>query len=225
MAEYLKVPIGSLVPLPRDLSPDIGALIEPLAVAVHAVSRASWTSDSIAVVMGAGPIGLLTGLVAKARGIPQVLVTDVHESRLQLARDVNLTALHADALKSTLAEVTNGDGADLVFECAGAPESARDMTAITRPRGTIVNVSVFKKPVAVDLQAVNFRELTILGSRVYTRRDFADAVELASSLPLRTLITHRFPLSAVTAAYTRFERGQGACKVIVYPNGGGEAVG
>ena len=218
MAEYIKVPLSSLVPLPREMPAEIGALIEPLAVAVHAVSRTSWASDTTAVVMGAGPIGLLTGLVAKARGIPLVVITDVLESRLQLAQEVKLTAVHADALQKTVEQLTSGEGVELIFECAGSPATARAMTAIARPRGTIVNVSVFKKPVEVDLQAVNFKELTILGSRVYTRHDFEQAVKLACNLPLRKLITHKFPLSSVTEAYARFERGEGVCKVIVFPD-------
>jgi 2-desacetyl-2-hydroxyethyl bacteriochlorophyllide A dehydrogenase len=219
MAEYIRVPISSLIPLPPDMPPETGALIEPLAVAVHAVSRATWAVDTTAVVIGAGPIGLLTGLVAKARGVPQVLITDILHSRLQLAHEVGLVAVHTDELSGIVAELTDGEGVDLVFECAGASGSARDMTAITRPRGTIVNVSVFKQPVPVDLQAVNFKELTLLGSRVYTRNDFAEAVRLASGLPLKKLITHRFPLHEAATAYARFKSGEGVCKVLVFPDG------
>jgi 2-desacetyl-2-hydroxyethyl bacteriochlorophyllide A dehydrogenase len=218
MAEYIRVPVSSLVPIPREMSAEIGALIEPLAVAVHAVSRVSWSSDATAVVMGAGPIGLLTGMVAKARGIQQIVITDVLESRLQSARDVELTAIHADVLPGKVEELTEGEGVELVFECAGSPATARSMTAVARPRGTIVNVSVFKKPVEVDMQAVNFRELTILGTRVYTRNDFEEAIKIAPTLPLRKLITHKFPLSSVTEAYARFERGEGVCKVIIEPD-------
>ncbi len=91
------------------------------------------------------------------------------------------------------------------------------MTALVRPRGTIVNVSVFKKPAEVDLQAVNFRELAIVGSRVYTPADFEQAIWLASSLPLKRLITNTFPLRSAAEAYASFHAGEGVCKVMVLP--------
>lgn len=219
MADYVKVPLENLILLPADMAPQVGALIEPLAVAVHAVKRASGGESELAVVMGAGPIGLLTGLVAQARGAGRILITDVLASRLQLARETGLEALPADSLEKAVYELTNGEGVGLVFECAGTPATARGMTTIARPRGTIVNVSVFKKPAEVDLQAVNFKELTILGTRVYTRDDFREAIELAPRLPLAKLITHEFPLARVSEAYSRFVSGADACKVMVMPNG------
>lgn len=106
----------------------------------------------------------------------------------------------------------------MVFECAGAAASARDMTSFVRPRGTIVNLSVFKKPVVVDLQAVNFKEIMIIGSRVYTRQDFKEAVKLASTLPLRRIVTTSFPLKKVEEAFACFERGEEVCKVMILPN-------
>ncbi len=80
-----------------------------------------------------------------------------------------------------------------------------------------MNVGVFKKPVEVDLQAVNFKEITLMGSRVYSRQDFVDALELAPGLPLELLVTDTFPLAEVKAAFDRFKVGDGACKVIVRP--------
>lgn len=217
MTEYLKVPASSLIKLPRDMSPEIGALIEPLAVAVHAVHRATWTEGALAVVIGAGPIGLLTALVAKAQGIGRVLVTDVLDSRLKLSREIGLETLHADALQKTVDDLTNREGTELVFECAGTAATARVMTAVARPRGTIVNVSVFKKPAEVDLQALNFKELTLVGTRVYTRADFEEAIQLASRLPLPKLVTNTFSLEQVSEAYARFAGGEG-CKFLIRPN-------
>ena len=106
----------------------------------------------------------------------------------------------------------------MIVECAAAVTSASEMTSLVRSRGTIVNLSVFKKPVSVDLQAVNFKELTIVGSRVYTRHDFAEAIKLASALPLERIVTHFFSLPEVQSAFSCFERGEGVCKVLVLPN-------
>ncbi len=220
MAEYVKVPVRNLVPLPQDMPHYLGALIEPLAVAVHGVSRAPLHEVQTALVIGAGPIGLLTALVLRARGIEHVMVSDIRPSRLQLASDLGLTARSAgDEIRRLVYATSSEEGADLVIECAGAAASALDMTSLVRPRGTIVNLSVFKKHVPVDLQAVNFKELSIIGSRVYTQQDFVEAVRLAPTLPLRRIVTHSFPLREVQSAYACFERGDGVCKVVILPNG------
>jgi (R,R)-butanediol dehydrogenase / meso-butanediol dehydrogenase / diacetyl reductase len=223
MAEYVRLPVNSLLRLPNDMSPLVGAVVEPLAVAVHGVSRAPTETASTAVVMGAGPIGLLTALVARARNIPSIFVSDVLPSRLALATRLGLDAVPAGTkLKQIVETATSGDGVDLVFECAGVPGTAKDMTSLVRSRGTIVNLGVFKKPVEVDMQAVNFKEISILGSRVYTRRDFEVAIELAATLPIRDIVTHLFPLPEVQAAFDLFRRGQDVCKVLMVPNGARE---
>ncbi len=92
------------------------------------------------------------------------------------------------------------------------------MIQLVRPQGQIVNLGVFKNPAELDLQAVNFKELKLIGSRVYTRQDFAEAIRLAPSLPLDLLVTHSYPLPGVAAAFERFRRRDGVCKVIIEPN-------
>src|ERR1700686_3300011 len=95
MAQYVKLPVSSLIKLPGGMSARIGALIEPLAVAVHGVARANLDQVEFAVVLGAGPIGLLTALVAQARGIPQVIISDVLTSRKEFAESLGLRAVEA----------------------------------------------------------------------------------------------------------------------------------
>jgi len=215
MAEYVKLPIDALIKLPATMSPQVGALIEPLAVAVHGVARADLTGVDVAVVLGAGPIGLLTALVAQSKGIPHVVVSDVVESRLSLARELGLDAEAAGSeLHERVMQLTAGNGADLLFECAGHPTSAHEMTALVRSRGVIVNLSVFKKPALVDLQAINFKELELIGSRVYERQDFHEAIELAMTLPAAKIVSHEFSLNDVSAAFEQFHS-SAACKVII----------
>lgn len=218
MAEFIKLPIASLMKLPADMPARIGALIEPLAVAVHGVERARLEGVNVAAVLGAGPIGILTALVAKARGVPNVLISDVHTARLELAESVGLTALPAGApLRDRVMEISDQNGADIIYECAGHPSSAREMTALVRSRGTIVNLGVFKKPVEVDMQAVNFKEVEIVGSRVYERKDFQAAIDIAMSLPLEAVISRVFSLDDVSAAFQLFRAGE-VCKVLILPS-------
>ena len=224
MARYVRLPVSSLFRLPAGMSPLVGAVIEPLAVAVHGVSCVPIDTEARAVVViGAGPIGLLTALVARARGARRVFISDILPSRIELAKQFGLEAVKAGAeLKDLIDGETSGDGADLVFECVGAPDAVRDMTDLVRSRGTIVNLGVSKKPVKVDMQSVNFKEITIIGSRVYRRHDFEQAIELASSLGVRRIVTHTYPLAEVRAAFDCFQQSNGVCKVLLLPNGAGE---
>lgn len=218
MSEYVKVPVDSLIKLPDEMSPQIGALIEPLAVTVHGVGRARLEDVNLAVVLGAGPIGLLTALVAKQRGIPNLLISDVLPSRLELAESLGLRAVRAgEELKSMVTELSGDNGADLLFECAGHPSSAREMTTLVRSRGVIVNLSVFKNPVEIDMQAVNFKEIDIVGSRVYERKDFLDAIDIAMRLPLERIISHTYQLRDVGIAFQQFVSGN-VCKALIVPS-------
>ncbi len=218
MSEYVRAPVDSLIKLPKDMPAYIGALIEPLAVTVHGVSRAKLEGVNLAVVLGAGPIGLLTALVAKERGVPNLLISDVLPSRLELAESLGLRAVHAgEELKAMVMELSDNNGADLLFECAGHPSSAGEMTTLVRSRGVIVNLSVFKKPVEIDMQTVNFKELNIVGSRVYERRDFLDAIDIAMRLPLDRIVSHTYGLRDVSIAFEQFVSGN-VCKVLIVPS-------
>jgi (R,R)-butanediol dehydrogenase/meso-butanediol dehydrogenase/diacetyl reductase len=217
MAQYVKLPVSSLVKLPGGMSARIGALIEPLAVAVHGVARANLDQVELAVVLGAGPIGLLTALVAQARGIPQVIISDVLPSRKEFAETFGLRAVEAgENLRQMVMQLSNQNGADLLFECAGHPSSAIEMVSLVRSRGVIVNLGVFKKPVAIDMQSINFKEIEIVGSRVYERKDFETAIGLAMNLPLERIVTHAYSLQDVGAAFEQFRSGE-VCKAVILP--------
>jgi (R,R)-butanediol dehydrogenase / meso-butanediol dehydrogenase / diacetyl reductase len=217
MAEFVKLPVSSLMKLPHGMPPNIGALIEPLAVAVHGVSRANLQAVEIAAVLGAGPIGLLTALVARAKGVAHILISDPLPSRVDLACSLGLQAVASgEELRSAIMEISDQNGADVVFECAGHPSSAREMTQLVRSSGAIVNLGVFKKPVEIDMQAVNFKEIEMIGSRVYKRADFEDAIHLAMDLPLAKIVTSTFALQDVNMAFQQFRSGD-VCKVMIQP--------
>jgi (R,R)-butanediol dehydrogenase / meso-butanediol dehydrogenase / diacetyl reductase len=217
MAQYVKLPVHSLIKVPEGMSARVGALIEPLAVAVHGVRRANLEGAEIAVVLGAGPIGLLTALSARAYGVPHVVISDILPSRLQLAESLGLHAIAAgEPLRTFVMDDTGQNGADLVFECAGHPSSALEMILLVRSRGTIINLGVFKKPVMIDMQAINFKEIEMLGSRVYERRDFEAAIDLAVELPLERIVTHAYPLRQVRTAFEQFRSGA-VCKAMILP--------
>ena len=222
MAEYIVLPLDKLIKLPGSFDLDIGPLIEPLSVCVHAISMIDLKPEYKIVVLGAGPIGLLTAMVLKHQGISNLHITDISSYRLQIARKLGLQALNTNEVNIVqyMEDATSGDMADIVFEIAGVPESARQMTDLVHPRGTIVNVSVFKNQPVVDMRGINFKELTIVGSRVYTRDDFKKAIQMAPELPLREIVTHRFPLSGVANAFQMLFNNENACKVLFNFNQG-----
>lgn len=110
---------------------------------------------------------------------------------------------HRESLVDRVMETTNGDVADAIFECAGAAEAMGELTRIVRPGGTICIASIHKAPVPVSLVDINFREVTLIGSRVYTREQFRRAIDLAYDLAdeLRPLVTHVVPLSAGSTVF------------------------
>jgi (R,R)-butanediol dehydrogenase / meso-butanediol dehydrogenase / diacetyl reductase len=217
MAQFAKLPVSALLKLPSGMSARVGALIEPLAVAVHGVARTRLEGVEVVAVLGAGPIGLLTALVVQAHGIGHVVISDVLPSRIELAKTLGLHAVRAGAqLRRAVMELSGQNGADLLFECAGQSSSAREMTALVRPRGVIVNLAVFKRPVEIDMQAINFKEIEMVGSRVYQRRDFELAIEFASRLPVDGIVSHAFSLQDVSIAFEAFRSGE-VCKALILP--------
>lgn len=205
MAELLRVDDALLVPVPPEMPDDIAALVEPLAVAVRAVERARPGVGEPAAVLGAGPIGLLCAIMLRHAGAGEILVSDLDPARLALAADLGFTAVNAreTPLAEAVAAATDGEGVGLAVECAGVPAAAAEMTAILRPGGTACLASIHKKPPQVDLLAVNFKELTLIGSRVYSRDEFERAVPLAMALagPLSQLVTQTVPLAEAAAIF------------------------
>lgn len=179
-AELVAVDSRWVYKLPSEVSYEEGAMVEPLAVAVHAVKRALPIGDSV-VVLGAGTIGLLTLQVANAFGASNIIVTDLVDWRLELAKKLGATATvnpREENLKDVTASLTNGYGADTVFEAVGSAETLGQSLEVSRKGGKIVVIGVFEEP-AVKLNIMNVvnKELSLLGSLVYCW-DFENAISL-----------------------------------------------
>lgn len=206
-----------LVPLPRELSLEHAALVEPVAVAVHDVRRSGLGAGDRVVVLGGGPIGVLIGIVARHAGA-EVLVSEPDPGRRALVEGLGLETLDPTAadLVGAVDERTGGAGADVVFEVSGAAPAVLAATSVAKVRGTVVVVAIHPRPVPVDLQRVFWRELRLLGARVYERTDFERAVELlaAGVVPAAGLVTEVVGISRVADAFAALESGQ-AMKVLV----------
>ena len=217
MAEYVTVPIDLIVPLPDNIDYEIGALIEPLAVCIHAISMSKVQVNDTVFILGAGPIGLLTAMLLRQKGVKRLYISDIDSFRLNIARDLGINALNSNDsdILCFANEQTEGNLADMVFEVAGVQSTADQMTKLVRPRGSIINVSVFKKAPVVDMRAVNFKELRVIGTRVYTREDYKKALQIAPNLPLNKIITHRLPLTEVESAFEVVFKQKQVCKILL----------
>jgi (R,R)-butanediol dehydrogenase / meso-butanediol dehydrogenase / diacetyl reductase len=220
MAQYVALPPQVLHAVPDGVDPRTATLAEPLAVAVHAVELSGLEPGCTVAVYGAGPIGILTALVARHAGAAAVVITEPSPWRREVAASLGFTVVPADStMTATIGPLTDGEGADLTFDSAAHPSVAAELTAVTRVRGRIVVVGVYKQPAALDLQAVCFKEQTIVGIRVYTSRDVSRAIELIASgvLGLDRFPTKAFDLGDVAAAFEAATSGQDCLKVLLTP--------
>jgi 2-desacetyl-2-hydroxyethyl bacteriochlorophyllide A dehydrogenase len=197
-AEYVLAAEDAVIKIPDELSDEEGALIEPLAVCIHAAHMSRMQVGDTVVVTGAGPIGLLMAIVARASGAAKVVVTEVAESRIAVAQELGFSVLNAasENLVAHVFELTKGRGGDVVFEATGHPSVAPYLMELVRIRGQIVQVGIFKQSVPIDLRALNFHEVDLIGSRVYTLEDFDRAIALAAEghVDLKPMITTVLPL-------------------------------
>nr|WP_205752612.1 alcohol dehydrogenase catalytic domain-containing protein [Cryptosporangium phraense] len=211
------VPASIAVPLPADLSLRTAALVEPVAVAVHDVRRSELQVGDRAVVLGGGPIGVLIACVARHAGA-RVLVAEVDPGRRGLASALGFDVVDpaTDDVPEFVEGWTGGTGADVVFEVSGAAAAARSTTALAKVRGTIVVVAIHAAAREIDLQRVFWRELRLLGARVYQRSDFERAIELLHGgvIPADELITGVVPLDGTPGAMADLSAGR-AMKILV----------
>ncbi|MDG6108766.1 (R,R)-butanediol dehydrogenase [Dactylosporangium aurantiacum] len=217
------VPARILVPLPRDLPLDQAALIEPTAVAVHDVRRSRLTAGEHAVVIGAGPVGLLIAKVAQSTGAT-VTVLELDAHRRAVAAQLGLATVDPAAVDvaAHVRQQTGDAGAAVVFEVSGSAAGVRLATDLLAVRGRLVMVAIHPAPREVDLHRFFWRELEMIGVRVYQRDDYDEAVRLVHGrqVPADRLISRVVPLDDVAQAFGALEAG-GDVKVLVACGGGG----
>jgi len=219
MSEFASVPLNRLVKIDEEVEPALGVLIEPLAVVIHSVRESPVSVGDKVLVVGGGPIGFLLALLLDYCGVRDILVSEINPSRRRMLSESGFRAVNPleEPLEQAVLAMTDGEGVDVLFEVSGAPGPALEMTDLVRSRGTIVLVSIYKEPAPVDLRAINFKEITLKGTRVYTRLDYDRAIKLATSgrMPIRKVVTHRFPLDRAEEALQIARDPREALKVMI----------
>jgi L-iditol 2-dehydrogenase len=205
-SEYFAVDASKVTPIPADMSFEEGAMIEPLAVAVHGVKQVGDVTGMNIAVLGAGPIGNLVAQTAKGMGATKVMITDVSELRLAKAKecgiDVCVNTRNKD-FGEAMVETFGPDKADVIYDCAGNNITMGQAIKYARKGSVIVLVAVFAGMATIDLAVANDHELDIKSTMMYRHNDYVDAIQLVNDgkVFLQPLISKVFPFKEYLNAY------------------------
>lgn len=220
-SEYFAVDAAKVTPLPQEMSFDEGAMIEPLAVAVHAVRKFGDMQGMRVAVLGAGPIGILVAQAAKGMGAESVLITDISDLRLEKARqcgvDFCVNTREAD-FGEALVSSFGPDKADVIYDCAGNNVTMGQAIRCARKGSTIILVAVFAGMAEVDLAVLNDHELDLNTTMMYRNEDYLETIELvrAGKVDLKPLISKHFAFRDYAEAYRYIdENRETTMKVII----------
>lgn len=226
LAEYIAVPAASIVPIPDNVSPDDAALLEPLAVAVHAVSRANVREGANVLILGAGAIGLCVLQVARARGAGETIVVDLADYRLRVA--CKLGAAHAvDAKKpgadASLRELCRRIPIEVIFECAGTAPTLETGVALAEKGARIVIVGTFTHKINLEIGLLQYREIDLITCSSYVVEDFREAIELLQDrrVDVGPLLSRQIPLPELAGAFGAVVKDkERIIKAVVVPGAG-----
>lgn len=220
-SEYFAVSAEKVTALNETLTADEGAMIEPLAVAVHAVGRLGPVTPEDIIVIGAGPIGNLTAQTALGMGAKRVAITDISDIRLQYAKDCGIpycVNTKDNDFDIAMNEIFGADKADAIFDCAGNNRTIGQAVSYARKGSTIIVVAVFAEMAQVDLGVLNDHELDLNTSMMYRHNDYVEAIRLASEgkVRLSPLISAHFPFRDYLSAYEFIDKNrETTMKVII----------
>lgn len=212
------VPAHTVHILPDDMRLDHAALIEPIAVACHDVRMSSLQKDEDVVVIGGGPIGILVAMAARDAG-GSVVVSEVNPNRLAIAQKLGFATVNPveEDLSATINARTGAKGADVVFEVSGTQPGVDAMTAVAATRARIVMVAIHAQKPTIDLFQFFWRELQMIGTRVYEPEDYDKAIEIVASggVDADTVITDVTDLQDIQKAFELLDSSPTALKSLI----------
>lgn len=222
-AETVRVGSEQIVPLPDGVSYDEGALVEPLAVGLHAVDRADIPLGARVLVIGAGPIGLSVVAFSRLRGAGCIVVSEYAKARRDAAAafgaDGVLDPSATEDLAADFADAAGGPP-DVIFECVGVPGLIQQSIDLSRPRGTIVLVGVCMKPDQIVPIAATLKELRLQFVLGYQDADFARVLDMMGRglIDAKAMITDTTDLVELPQAFEKLRRPESQIKLMIHPN-------
>jgi threonine 3-dehydrogenase len=211
-AEYLSVPAFNVFKLPDAISDDMASILDPLGNATHTALSFDLVGEDV-LITGAGPIGIMAVAIARYAGARHVVVTDINDYRLELARKMGATAavnVTTDLLDKTMLDLRMEEGFDVGMEMSGNPQAFRDMLRTMHHGGKIAILGILPADTAIDWNQVIFKGLELKG--VYGREMFETWYKMSSMLQsglnIEPVITHHFPIADYLPAFELMESGQ-----------------
>jgi 2-desacetyl-2-hydroxyethyl bacteriochlorophyllide A dehydrogenase len=220
-AEYVKVKTRKVFVLPKDIDLRVAALIEPLAVAVHDVRRSELKVGETVFIAGGGPIGLLIGMAARLAGARRVVVSEVMEGRLVLAKELGFDTVNPTfpSFDEDVERLSDGRGFDVSFETAGVQQSMDACLEHTKNTGRVIVLATPTVLPVLDTNKVFMKELSLLGVRVNAQYSFMGAVDIVTSGiiddRLKLLVSNEYTLDEIEEAFKEAETNKNAFKILV----------
>ncbi|KAJ4362436.1 hypothetical protein N0V83_010529 [Neocucurbitaria cava] len=199
LSDSVVVPERAVLRLPDNVPLDVGALVEPLSVAWHAISASPLAKDSVVLILGGGPIGLAIVQCLVSLGTKKIIVSEVSSSRQRFAREFGAHHVVDPKTYDLVAiskELSGSDGPNIVFDCAGVPASLTTACTAVKARGTVVNVAIWEKEVPFNPNMLVFREAKYTAVLGYQRKDFQAVIDqiAAGHLKPSKMITSKIRL-------------------------------
>lgn len=219
-AEFCVTEADKLHVLPDNVTLEEGALVEPTAVAYHGVLESGLQAGQTVLVIGAGPIGLLTAEVARASGATKIFVSDVSNERLEIAKTMGAThvfnPMEVDVVSEILKE-TGGDGVDVAFEAAGVQVAMNTAVSATKRKGCVLVLALYMEPVKVNMFEALVKEITIKPTLAYVN-EFPQVIDLISSkrIDVQKVVTNKTVLEKiVTDGFEKLLNDKAEAKILV----------
>lgn len=216
--EQWTVPAHTVHKLPEGLALHHAALIEPVSVACHDVKRGRVKTGEDVLVIGGGPIGMLVAAVARHAGA-KVTLSEVSAPRIAIAEKLGIPTINPKEgdVAEAIQAATGGKGADVVFEVSGTQAGVDLMTAVAAARARIVMVAIHTTKPAVDLFQFFWREIEMVGARVYEPDDYEEAIRLVASgaINAETIITDIQSLDSIGTAFADLSGNPRAMKTLI----------
>jgi threonine 3-dehydrogenase len=216
--DYIAIPASNAYPIPDSIPDEIAAILDPLGNAVHTALSFDLVGEDV-LITGAGPIGLMAIAICRHVGARNIVITDVNDYRLALARTMGATrAVRADrqSLKEVMAEIDMHEGFDVGLEMSGNPRALRDMIGAMNNGAKVALLGILADEAAIDWNEVIFKGLTLKG--IYGREMYETWYKmlamLQSGLDVSPVITHHLAMADFEAGFAALNAGQ-ACKVVL----------
>lgn len=225
LRQYFVYPANFCLKLPNHVSLEEGALLQPLSIGVHACEKGRIYFGSIVLVLGAGPIGLITLLVAKALGASKVIITDIVESKLskakELGADITVLLEMGETDDVTVEKIkATGYRPTVSIDCVGMEATLRTAIRVTQTGGRVVAVGIGKPNLSLPVSDILMREIDLVGI-FRCSKEYPTALEMIATgkLDVKPLITHNYKISELLKALDVIRTGEGdPIKVLIHTN-------